>query len=191
MRVVCWEAVAGIGLERLVFDHDESGVTVDSVVIGERHGQCYGVRYRIRCAPDWTLRAVAIDVVGGGRLRLEADGRGAWWDADGVARAELAGCIDVDISATPFTNTLPIRRLNLERGERRSIRVAYVAIPSLDVTPVDQAYTCLEQGDRYRYEGLSRNFQAELEVDEDRLVLDYPGLFRRCHQNGDQAANRR
>ena len=72
------------------------------------------------------------------------------------------GCIDVDISAAPFTNTLPIRRLGLMKGERREIRVAYLALPALTVEPADQAYTCIEPQRRYLYEKLFRQFQAEL-----------------------------
>ena len=94
---------------------------------------------------------------------------------------DLAGCIDVDIAATPFTNTLPIRRLNLAEGQARDIRLAYVPLPHLEVEPVAQRYTCLEEGRRYLYEGLFRRFQGELHVDADGLVLDYPDTFKRVH----------
>jgi len=40
----------------------------------------------------------------------------------------------------------------------------------------EQRYTCLERG-LYRFE--AGRFEAELPVDADGLVLDYPGLFRR------------
>jgi hypothetical protein len=31
----------------------------------------------------------------------------------------------------------------------------------------------------YRYEGIFRNFAADMKVDEDGLVIDYPTLFTR------------
>jgi hypothetical protein len=31
----------------------------------------------------------------------------------------------------------------------------------------------------YRYEGIFRNFSADMTVDEDGLVIDYPTLFTR------------
>ena len=52
----------------------------------------------------------------------------------------------------------------------------------MEVTPVRQRYTCLEarpDGGLYRYEGFSTGFVADLPVDADGLVLDYPGVFRR------------
>jgi hypothetical protein len=47
-----------------------------------------------------------------------------------------------------------------------------------------QAYTRLAD-QRYRYESLDGSgFSAELAVDADGLVLDYPGLFRRVPVSG-------
>jgi uncharacterized protein len=65
------------------------------------------------------------------------------------------------------------------RGERQPIDVAYISTPDLKVTPVKQAYACLEPGRRYRYEGIFRDFTAEMEIDDDGLVVDYETLFRR------------
>ena len=95
---------------------------------------------------------------------------------------ELQGCIDADISVTPFTNTLPIRRLGLAPEESAELYVAYVVGTRLQAWPEPQRYTCLEKSDRgglYRFLSLDGEFTADLPVDADGLVLDYPGLFRR------------
>jgi hypothetical protein len=95
---------------------------------------------------------------------------------------DLDGCIDVDISSTPFTNTLPIRRLGLEPGESEELAVTYILVPELLVGAERQRYDCLEaqaEGGLYRFEALPSGFTAELPVDADGLVIDYPGLFRR------------
>jgi hypothetical protein len=60
----------------------------------------------------------------------------------------------VDISETPFTNTLPIRRLALAPGESAGVSVAYFDGSELQPCPEPQRYTCLETNDRgglYRY----------------------------------------
>jgi hypothetical protein len=88
----------------------------------------------------------------------------------------------IDISATPFTNTLPIRRLGLKPGESEQLAVTYVRVPELLVGPEWQRYGCLEaraEGGLYRFEALPAGFTAELPVDAEGLVIDYPGLFRR------------
>ncbi|MDI3299391.1 MAG: putative glycolipid-binding domain-containing protein, partial [Bacillota bacterium] len=111
---------------------------------------------------------------------LLGDGTGRWRHPDGGAAPWLDGCIDVDLSITPATNTLPIRRLRLSPGESRAIQVLYVAFPTLDLRPVEQRYTRLQDDGPcavYRYE--SGTFRADLRVDGDGLVLDYPGVWQR------------
>ena len=49
-------------------------------------------------------------------IDLLADGEDGWTTRGGAAMPELEGCVDVDISATPVTNILPIRRLGLAPG---------------------------------------------------------------------------
>jgi hypothetical protein len=116
-------------------------------------------------------------------IELLANGEGRWNGRGGEPLPELDGCIDVDISATPFTNTLPIRRLGLEPGESEELVVTYVRVPELLVGPERQRYGCLEaqaDGGLYRFEALTSGFTAELPVDAEGLVIDYPGLFRRA-----------
>ncbi len=49
---------------------------------------------------------------------------------------DLSGCCEnVDVSETPFTNTLPIRRLGLTSGESAEIRVAYFDATELQSWP--------------------------------------------------------
>ena len=92
---------------------------------------------------------------------------------------QLGGAIDIDISITPFTNTLPIRRLNLRTGQSEEILAVYIQVPGLSITTDRQRYTCLETGRRYRYESLDSDFTREIEIDVNGLVVIYPGLFRR------------
>ena len=183
-REVVWAGWDGNMLEHLRLTVDDAGTLADGVVLGVDDGQPFRLRYRVRCDPAWRVREVTIDPLrpDAPGLSLRADGEGHWTTGDGDPLPALDGCLDVDIRVTPFTNTLPIRRLGLRPGEAREIAVAYVAAPRMEVTPVRQRYTCLESrpdGGRYRYEGLSTGFVAELPVDADGLVLDYPGVFRR------------
>ncbi|HEY1762635.1 MAG TPA: putative glycolipid-binding domain-containing protein, partial [Acidimicrobiales bacterium] len=96
----------------------------------------------------------------------------------------LDGCIDVDISMTPLTNTLPIRRMGLAVGERREMLAAFVRVPDLTAAPVAQSYELLEAtpaGSRYLYQ--SSTFQAELSIDSDDLVVDYATVWKRVPLN--------
>ncbi len=60
--------------------------------------------------------------------------------------------------------------------------MAWVALPELRIERARQEYTRLgpgTRGVRWRFRGLDSDFVAELEVDEDGLVRDYPGIARR------------
>jgi hypothetical protein len=166
----------------LIVRHDE--VVADGIVLGVEDGAAFRLRYTVSCDSRWRVRRVEVGFVDGGRgLILTADGEGHWFDERGAAVPALGGCVDVDITATPLTNTLPIRRLALKQGESADIKVAYVTTPDLRVAPDEQRYTCLETDDaaggRYRFEQVGSGFTAVLQTDADGLVEDYPGLFKR------------
>jgi len=176
-QVTRWTDWDGEGLEHLSVVQDDDGIVAESLVIGQRETKRYGLHYRLGIDPGWRVRHVSIQMVNGPKLQLLCDDLGHWSDMDGAELTQLAGCIDVDIAATPFTNTLPIRRLDLAIGEARTLKVAYVLPPELDVRAVEQRYTRLAES-RFLYEGLSTGFSAELDVDDHGIVKDYPGVFR-------------
>jgi uncharacterized protein len=198
-----WSPLQWPGMEHAVLSSGSSrGPRLSGLallVLGERP---FRVAYRLACDAAWRARRLTVTVSGpgaaaAGRLDLLADGAGNWTDA--LRRRpvpELDGCVDLDLSVTPLTNTLPIRRLGLIPGMTRDLTVAYVKIPDLTVSAAAQRYTCISDDNgqaRYRYE--SGRFQASLQVDEHGLVLDYPGIWRRiplqepCHADVTGATN--
>ena len=184
-REVMWAPWEGPGLEHLRLVTSDGGVVANGLVIGLEAGRPFRISYEIRCDGRWRVREVRVATPDSERpvIELLADGEGRWKRGSGEPLPELDGCIDVDISATPFTNTLPIRRLGLEPGESEELVVTYVRVPELLVGPERQRYGCLEaqvDGGLYRLEALPSGFTAELPVDADGLVIDYPGLFRRA-----------
>lgn len=140
--------------------------------------------FRVDVDDAWLTRAVAVRVVdddGERELSLTVAVSGSW-RVDDVGRPDLEGCLDVDVAATPLTNTFPIRRLAaLEVGEEVRIPVAWVDVPSLSVSRVEQTYRRLPDVDglaawEYRDDAHGR---FALRVDEDGLVVEYGGFARR------------
>ncbi len=174
MRDVMWAPVSGPGLEHLRLASDEC----TSVLIATDEGRPYSFSYHLTWDPRWHVRAVDARLLTGDRppLQLRSDGQGHWETRQGKALPALARCVDVDFTASPFTNTLPIRRLGLRVGQSAELRVAYIMVPALETRPANQRYTRLDPT-HYRYE--SGTFLVDLPVDEDGLVLDYPGFWRR------------
>jgi hypothetical protein len=179
-RTIRWSAWDGCaaGMEHVDIRPADGGLHISGVVIAEDDGTDFGLSYHLKLDALWHTKEVHVRTTTGHVLHLESDGRGHWRE-NGKDRPDLQGCIDVDIQATPLTNTLPIRRLDLETGERMDIRLCYITVPHLTVAPENQRYTALEAGSLYRFESLESGFNADLPVDEDGFVLDYPGLFKR------------
>ncbi|TDQ81951.1 hypothetical protein A8950_1771 [Dongia mobilis] len=190
-RVICWQPVwnarfPGIGMERLVLQEGPQEGWAESVILGMTEGGVsFRVDYRLEWDAAWFLRKAAIERRMGATcqsLELAHNGAGNWRDGSGAALPHLAGCIDIDIWPTPFTNTFPIRRAPPaapdSRAEYAMAWVDAVSGPEITVKPMRQGYTLLRDG-RYLYENLDGNFRAHLPVDGDGLVLDYEGVFRR------------
>jgi uncharacterized protein len=133
---------------------------------------------------SWLTREVEVRSVGQGGERvvgLLAD-EGRRWSVDDVHRPDLDGCVDVDIAATPLTNTFPIRRLaGLRVGESATAPVAWVDVPGLSVTRVEQTYQrmpAVDGLDAWRYSD-PKHGAFTLTVDPDGLVVDYEDFATR------------
>jgi len=186
-RTIFWTPVwnkhrEGVGLEHLLLAES----VADSVVLAfdEERGP-FRLAYRLTWDESWRLREaelVSTTEHSTRSLNLRVDGQGRWRHVDGCVIANLDGCIDIDIWPTPFTNSFPIRREPMAVGERRQFRMAWIFAPDLTVHAQPQAYTRL--ADRlYLFENLDGSgFKAQLPVDEDGIVLDYPDLFRRVER---------
>jgi hypothetical protein len=168
-----WRGLEYDGLERLRLD--EGGMLRASSVVDSARGR---YAYELTAESDWTFRRLQLEALAGERtLTVESDGHGIW-RVDGEERTDLTDAVDIDLAVTPFTNTLPIRRLGLDIDDEADITVAYVSFPDLEVTLDEQRYTRLDE-DLYRYESLDSDFTRDITVDVDGFVLDYPGLFER------------
>lgn len=175
-----WRDWSGETIEHLVLKQDHNQITADGAILARVDIEPFATRYHIVCDGSWRVNKVEISEIGSDVATvLAGDGFGNWIDGSGGVLPQLASAIDIDISITPFTNTLPIRRLKLQTGQSRDILTAYIHLPSLAITTDRQRYTCLEAGRLYRYESIDTDFTRDIEVDSHGLVVTYPGLFRR------------
>ncbi|WP_046470798.1 putative glycolipid-binding domain-containing protein [Allosalinactinospora lopnorensis] len=171
---------AGLGLGTLIADLDGFRLEGSETVADQRDR--FSSRFTVRADLAWVTSEVRVEVLSErGAQVLELIRRGEHWRLDGRPAPSLSGCVDVDVAATPLTNTLPIRRLGLQPGEFRDIPVVWIDVPSLQVRRVVQRYTRLgsaEGRERYEYSD-SEHGAFALTVDNDGLVVDYQGLATR------------
>lgn len=185
-----WSALEWSGIEHTVIHETGEGVSVDGVIVARLDDMPSRISYRLSLDAGYRVKRVELrhfsldlDVADPThRLTLEADGEGHWSGPDDRPWADFEGCIDVDISVTPYTNTLPIRRLGLEPGESQQIDVLWIRVPGMEIRRERQEYSCLEWGEnggRFRYRSLGTGYENEILVDHNGVVIDYPDLFER------------
>jgi uncharacterized protein len=167
-------------IENCLISIEPTGADVSSTIVGYYQEKIYKVEYRIKTDQHWQTMLLEINARYSNKtqlLRLEGDGKGNWlYNANPAP--ELTGCLDVDIPLTPFTNTLPIRRLNFRQHQSQEIAVIYCDVLGGQVSQVRQKYTRLSST-QFHYENVPNDFEATILVDEAGLVVDYPLLFVR------------
>lgn len=177
-QLIRWQSLQHGGLEQLRMDVYAEGIKVRSAIVGEADGVRHGVLYELNLTPDWRFQTLPIQRTDGAMVVLRRNDDGTWLDMQGEALPDLEGCFDIDFEMTPFTNTLPIRRDPLRIGETRRFWMAYIPADTLQPFADEQIYTRLDER-RYLFEEADGSFSAEITVDADGLVTDYPDLFER------------
>lgn len=183
--MLTWQAEDGHGLEgaRVSFAH---GFRAQGRLVRPD----FTASYRLVVDEDGLLSrlSVASDTAQRERsLTMNRTSDGYWLlDTGGGAghRADLGGALDVDLAHSPMFNTLPIRRLGLHRESGEHVLpMAFVTLPELEVTAVEQTYRTVSVADGEQDHGTIAfswgDFAAELVVDGEGLVVSYPGVAAR------------
>lgn len=160
----------------------------------------YAASWALTTTGNWHTENLTVSVHGRGwsrHLELARTPDGTWSAATKVSGSpdlpepgivdpeSLVGAVDCDLGLCPATNTMPILRLGLvhDADTAAELTVAWVEMPSLRVLGRQQVYS----GSRAYDDGTgtaavmysSGDFSAEIEVDSDGIVIDYPGLATR------------
>ena len=164
------------GLDRCSLDPTPTGWRLAGTALLAVDDAPHEIRYSLVLDSGWNTLTVGAHVQGPDgdrRMALTGDGSGAWSVTDQPV-IELFGAMDVDLTWTPATNTIPIRRLDLDIGEKGIVSVARISFPEHDIAKVTQHYERLDE-DTYRYR--SGDFEAALTVNEHGLVTTYGDLW--------------
>jgi hypothetical protein len=153
-----------------------TGTALDGTSAFAQEGAPVSLAYSIVCDASWrTQRATVRGFIGSRAVDLAISAGDAWL-LNGEEQPQVAGCIDLDLNFSPVTNLLPIRRLALHVGEEAAVRAAWLRFPSMQLEPLEQIYRRLAH-DVYRYTSAGGAFTADLRVDEEGWVVDYPGAW--------------
>lgn len=145
--------------------------------------------YRLVVAADGALSRLAVDVataVGEQQVTISRSTDGVWLvdDGSGGIRGDFHGARDVDLAFSPVFNALPVRRLGLHRDPAEHVLpMVFLDLPTLTVEATEQTYRTVMAGagTEPAVVGFAAGgFTADVTVDADGFVLDYPGIASRA-----------
>lgn len=179
MKTLIWQGIIYQSLEYFNIQEDDKNYTVTSKIIGCYQDKMYTVDYQLILNKDWTMLDFLIESeVNTIKTKITGKKQQDHWEINDLIHPDLKGFKYIDISLTPFTNTLPINNLTLTENHPQKIEVIYIDILNNHIKPAKQQYTQTSPTG-YLYENIETDFKANILVDEDGLVIHYPGLFKK------------
>lgn len=179
MRTIVWQALSWPSI--VVHTHTVGdGIHDHGIAVGKNDsGIPFAIAYDLALTTNWDIREVAIKSLLEMRaIRLVHRGN-QWHDGEGRHLAEFDGVELVDTSISPFTNTLPIKRLHFEGERPQKVDIIYFDENLFSVRRLQQIYSKRDER-TYRYQDIVQpDFVSDIVVDDDGLVVDFPGLFKR------------
>lgn len=170
-----WRRLDREGTDRCTLAQVHMGWMLSGQAIWRDDGAESTLTYAVRCGPDW--RSLSADITGncnGRRVNIRIAQGASGWEMNNEPQEVDDDCLDIDLSFTPATNLLAIRRL-AARGNGDSSCAAVWLVPELDrLERLDQSYTRREDG--YDYTA-STGFSARLAVHPTGFVTCYPGYW--------------
>lgn len=172
-RSVRWQGLEVETVEHCDVITDATGRHIRGAIVAP----AYGLFYTLELDNTGVVRSAVVERTDGKTLALFADGCGNWTDENAIPCPDLAGCIDIDLWPTPFTNSLPVWRSQWVQDEPQRFAMAWIEADAMTARRNDQFYTKLDAR-HFRFQNTD-GFDQVLELDDEGLVTDYPTLFKR------------
>jgi len=176
---ILWEATDHPSLEHCVLNYTTHSIEISSVIIGKSKNNIYRLDYSMTLDKKWELKTATINIDScklKKKFMVKRSTNGNWFLNNKIAK-RFHNCTEIDISLTPFTNSLPINRIGFIKGQDEKIKVIYFDILEGKVKPVMQRYTRLTSS-KYRFQNIPNDFEAVIRIDKNGLVNKYPALFK-------------
>lgn len=179
-----WKNIECTGLEIAHIEMEEAGIKVCSTVMTLENHSPTCIEYTLRLNQNWEVENLEVSKKGqSGGLFLSVDKEGNWFLNDGTNIPDLTGAVDVDLSCTPLTNSLPIKRMDWEQQvEPAQIDVVYIDHENLTYKKVTQSYKRIhKREDTQTFHYKSGQFETVFTVDHEGFVLAYPTYFNQVY----------
>lgn len=179
---VQWKGLAADTTEDCYISFFSSCIMVHSDLSGVVDGIPVNVEYYIKLTTEWKVIDFEIYATKDNGLiktyAMKRETGGGWSDGTTAQHGKYSACNYIDISLTPFTNSLPINGLVFKPQQPQDINVIYIDIMEGKMRVDKQSYTKLN-GQHYEFRNGGGKFTANITVDEGGIVTYYPNLFEK------------
>ena len=177
---VIWDHLESAGAEYLTLKKFAHHMEVRGTVLLVDQGAPHQLTYEMKIGLDWKTKKVKIYKDGDKKpFVVQVENQDKWW-VNGVYDENLDGATNVDLTITPFSNSLPINRVSWNIGERRTFKMVYIDVLRKEVMPLLQVYTYLGDTNGHRiFQYRCRDYENALVIDDQGWVVEYPGVFNR------------
>ena len=111
VRNILWSGTKTSSLDYCCVKRETEGWHFSGMIVAKFQTHPFGAHYEILVDKTFKTRRLAIEKIDAGKAtHMEIEFRDGIWTVDDKKRTDLRECTDVDIEASPITNTIPIRR---------------------------------------------------------------------------------
>src|SRR5687768_6377728 len=130
---ILWRRLDQPGHESALLSEGAAGSVIEGTAVFRESGRPCRLDYRVVCDAAWRtvsagvkgwLDTTAVDIA------IEVD-TARRWTLNERSCPGVQGCDDIDLSFSPATNLLPIRRAQLAVGAQASVRAAWLRFPAV------------------------------------------------------------
>jgi hypothetical protein len=175
---ILWRRIDAPGHDACRLEKEDSGWSLHGAAVFRHQAGVAILSYSVRCGRDWrTLWGRIQGSIGDRHIdHLVTRATGAWL-LNGVEAPGLAHLTDLDLSFTPATNLLQIKRVTLPPDEMIHSPAAWFDLDAGALTELRQIYQ--RRADlEVHYQAPDVGYEGLLELRPDGFISNYPGLWR-------------
>jgi hypothetical protein len=172
-----WRRLDTLGHDGCWLIQNELGWLVEGATVFIHFGLPAALRYAVQCDPSWeTIDGQVQGRIGDRTLAFAVARDGPQWVLNGTPVKGLEHLVDLDLSVTPATNLLQVRRKSGATGDRWNLPVAWLDIDRGTLEELPQVYERRSEKTLW-YEAPTVGYEGLLEIAENGFIRRYPGLW--------------
>jgi hypothetical protein len=178
MASILWRRIDGPGHDACRLEDSQSGWRLQGAAIFRHQSGPANVSYAVDCDDHWRTTSGRVrGFIGENEIDYHIVKRGDAWLLNGNNVPALGHLLDLDLSFTPATNFLQLKRVALPIGKAISLPAAWLNLDTGALTELAQIYERRSEHALY-YRAPGVGYEGLIEVAPNGFIERYPGLWQ-------------